>query len=411
MTFDRHLLQALDRDDTLAGIRSEFEVPQGVIYLDGNSLGVLPAAVPAALERTMIEWRDDMIGAWNSAGWISLPVRIGSRIARLIGADADEVVCTDSTSVNLFKVVAAALRMQAGRHTVLTEQGNFPSDTYILEGLCALAGEPARLCVVARDQILDRIDGSVAVLMLSHVHYRTAEMFDMAAVTRAAHEKGVLVVWDLSHSTGAVTVDLNSSRADFAVGCTYKYLNGGPGAPAYVFVAKRHHARARQPLSGWLGHRAPFAFLDDYQPAADVSRFLCGAQSVLAMASLEAALDVFERVSMHDVRAKSLRMRSILLELLKYRCARYGFVFEADADAADRGSHVSIMHPESYAICQALIERRVIGDFRAPDALRLGLTPLYLRYVDLWDAVEQLVQVMEGREWDTAEARIRHTVT
>jgi len=411
MRLDRDSLYALDRADPLAAFRTEFDIPEGLIYLDGNSLGMMPAEVPAKLRRTVQTWRTDLIGAWNGASWISLPGRIGSRIARLIGARADEVICTDSTSVNLFKVAAAALQMQSGRKGILTERGNFPTDVYILEGLSELAGVNEHLRVVAREQVLDSIDESVAVLVLTHVHYKTAAMYDMAAVTRAAHEKGVLVVWDLSHSTGAVEVDLNGCEADFAIGCGYKYLNGGPGAPAFLFAAQRHHERASQPLSGWLGHRNPFAFVDSYQPNPGISRFLCGAQSVLAMMPLVCGLEVFERVSMKEVRAKSLRMRAILLELLKHRCTQYGFEFEPDGDTANRGSHLSIMHPESYAICQALIQRRVIGDFRAPDALRLGITPLYLRYVDLWDAVEHLVQVMEASEWDTESARLRHAVT
>lgn len=411
MTIDRDSLQALDREDPLAGFRADFDIPDDLIYLDGNSLGVMPAEVPAKLRRTVQAWRNDLVGAWNNAGWISLPNRIGARIARLIGAHDDEVVCTDSTSVNLFKVAATALQMQPGRQIILTERGNFPTDVYILEGLSELAGPKARLRVVAREQILESIDESVAVLVLTHVHYKTAAMYDMAAVTRAAHEKDVLVVWDLSHSAGAVEVDLNGSDADFAVGCGYKYLNGGPGASAYLFAARRHHQRASQPLSGWLGHRNPFAFVDSYQPAPGVARFLCGAQSVLAMMPLDSGLEIFDRVSMREVRAKSLRMRAILLDLLKRRCTQYGFEFEPDIGATNRGSHVSIMHPESYAICQALIQRRVVGDFRAPDALRLGITPLYLRYVDLWDAVEHLVQVMERREWDTEAAQLRHAVT
>jgi kynureninase len=411
MIIDRDYLQSLDRTDPLAGFRAEFDIPEDVIYLDGNSLGVMPAEAPARLRRTLRAWHDDLVTAWNTADWITLPERIGARIARLIGAREDEVVCTDSTSVNLFKLAATALQMQPGRHIILTERGNFPTDVYILEGLSKLVGPKGDLRVVEREQILASLDESVAVLALTHVHYKTAEMYDMAAVTRAAHEKGVLVVWDLSHSTGAVEVDLNGCDADFAVGCGYKYLNGGPGAPAYLFVAKRHHRHARQPLSGWLGHRSPFAFADNYQPAPGIGRFLCGAQPVLAMMPLESSLEIFDRVSMREVRTKSLHMRAILLQLLKLRCARYGFEFEPDIGEANRGSHISIMHAESYAICQALIHRRVIGDFRAPDALRLGITPLYLRYVDLWDAVEHLVQVMERREWDTEAARLRHAVT
>lgn len=407
----RESLHALDREDPLASCRAEFDLPDGLVYLDGNSLGVLTHAAAQRLPKVVAEWRDHLVGAWNSAGWIDLPNRIGAKIARLIGANADEVVCTDSTSINLFKVVAAALELQPGRHTVLSEKGNFPTDLYILQGLTDLKGPAARLVTVERDAVLARLNESVAVLVLTHVHYRTAAMYDMAAVTRAAHEKGVLVVWDLCHSAGAVELDLSGSGADFAVGCGYKYLNGGPGAPAYVFAARRHQQRAGQPLSGWLGHSRPFDFMDAYEPAPGIGRFLCGAQSVLSMAPLESALGVFDRVSMGEIRAKSQSMRRILLELLKSRCTRYGFGFETEEDAASRGSHVSIMHEESYAICQALIRRRVVADFRAPDALRLGLTPLYLRYVDLWDGVEQLVQVMEHEEWAAAEARVRHAVT
>ena len=402
---------ALDEQDPLAFTRARFVLPPGVIYLDGNSLGALPVPTAEALARqTTKAWGEGLIRSWNNAGWIDAPARIGGRIARLIGAAADEVVVTDSTSVNLFKLASAAVALRPGRRVILSESGNFPTDLYMLQGLCEQLGGAVELRCVPRDRIAEALDDTVAVLVLTHVHYTSGEMFDMAALTARAHAAGALTLWDLSHSTGAVPVDLTGTGADLAVGCGYKYLNGGPGAPAFAFVARRHQAGLRQPLSGWMGHAAPFAFVDDYQPAEGIGRVLCGTPSVLAMTALDCGVSTFDGVEMADVRAKSMALSGLFLDLLE---ARLPGVFElvSPRNAADRGSHVSLAHPDGYPIMAALIAAGVIGDFRAPDRLRFGFTPLYLSYADIFDAVEILVRIMQADSWRDPRFAVRQAVT
>jgi kynureninase len=405
-------LAVLDAEDPLAAIRSRFRLPSDVIYLDGNSLGALPAAAPRRLAEVVeTQWGADLIRSWNTHGWIDAPRRLGARIAPLIGAKPHEVVVADSTTVNLFKLVAAALPLRPGRMTVLAEAGNFPTDLYVLQGVEALLGGRARVKALSRQTLLEAIDEDVALIALTHVHYKSAERWPLAEVTRRARQAGALTLWDLSHSAGALAIDLNAAEADLAVGCGYKYLNGGPGAPGFVFVAERLHEALRSPIWGWMGHAAPFDFGDAYVPAAGVASQLTGTPAILGLAALEAGLETFEGVHMAQVEAKAARMGDLLIELVEGRCGGFGLSLASPRNAADRGSHVSFAHPNGYAIMQALIARGVIGDFRAPDILRFGLTPLYLRHVDLWDAVEHLVAVLEGDEQAQERFRRRGTVT
>ena len=404
-------LVRLDAEDPLATMRLRFRLPPGVIYLDGNSLGALPADAAARVAEVVeAQWGADLIRSWNAHGWIDAPRRLGARIAPLIGAKGDEVIVADSTTVNLFKLAAAALPLRLGRTTVLAEAGNFPTDLYVLQGLEALL-PGLRLKALAREALLEAIDEDVALVALTHVHYKSAQRWPLAQVTARAHDAGALMLWDLSHSAGALQVDLNAVGADLAVGCGYKYLNGGPGAPSFVFVAERLHGALRSPIWGWMGHAAPFDFGDAYAPAEGVTSQLTGTPSVLGLAALEAGLDTFAGVDMAQVEAKAALMGDLLIELVETRCGAFGLSLASPRNAADRGSHVSFAHPEGYAIMQALIARGVIGDFRAPDILRFGLTPLYLRHVDLWDAVEHLLAVLERGEQAQERFRRRQTVT
>jgi len=402
--------RARDAADPLAASRTRFDLPEGVIYLDGNSLGVLPSATMARMESVVRrEWGRDLIGSWNTADWIGAPSRIGDRIAPLIGAGPGEVIVADSTSVNLFKLLAAALADRPGRRTILSEPGNFPTDLYMASGVAAFMG--ATLKTVSADRIVEAIDADVAVVLLTHVHYKTARKLDMAAITAAAQAAGALTLWDLSHSVGAVPVDLNGSGADLAVGCGYKYLNGGPGAPAFLYVAERHQARLRSPLSGWMGHGAPFDFDDAYHPAPGIGRFLCGTPPILGMAALEEGVALFDDVEFAAVVEKSVALSTLLIEQVETRCAGFGLELVTPRDPAARGSHVSFRHPEAFALCQALIEQGVVGDFRAPDILRFGLTPLYLGYADMWEAVERLYDILANRHWQDPRFRVAKRVT
>ena len=416
---------ALDAADPLAPLRQQFDLPAGKIYLDGNSLGVLPRSTAARVQQVVTqEWGQDLIGSWNSAGWITLPQRIGDKIARLVGAGAGELVVADSTSVNLFKVLSAALsivRQDAPqRRVILSERSNFPTDLYIAEALARERG--FELVLADADEIPQRLDDRVAVLMLTHVNYRTGRMHDMAALTRAAHAAGALALWDLAHSAGAVPVDLHAANADFAIGCGYKYLNGGPGAPAFVWVHPRHTERFWQPLAGWMGHAAPFEFTPGYRPAAGISRYLCGTPPVLSLAALECGVDTLLSAEPHGgmaaLRAKSLALTRLFAAEVEARCAGQGLSLASPADDARRGSQVCLARTEgAYAIVQALIARGVIGDFRAgdgatlPDILRFGFTPLYTRHVDAWDAVQHLHEVLVNEEWRRPEFNRRHAVT
>jgi kynureninase len=414
----RQACEALDAADPLAPLREQFELPPGIIYLDGNSLGVLPRATPDRIAQVVrCEWGRDLITSWNRAGWISLPQRVGDKIARLVGAAPGELVVADSTSVNLFKVLWAALALQraadagGARRRIVSERSNFPTDLYIAESLAAQHG--CELVLVEHDGLLAEIDARCAVLMLTQVNYRTGRLHDMAALTRAAHAVGALAIWDLAHSAGALPVDLKGGDADFAVGCGYKYLNGGPGAPAFVWAHPRHAGRAAQPLSGWMGHAAPFEFTPGYRPAAGMARYLCGTPPVVQMAALECGVDTVLAAEplggMPALRAKSLAMTRLFAELVESRCAGHGLVLASPREDAERGSQVCLAHADpalAFGVVQALIARGVVGDYRAPDILRFGFTPLYLRHVDVWDAAEHLRQVLASGQW--REPRFQH---
>ncbi len=408
--FDRREAEALDAADPLAPLRRRFSLPEDVIYLDGNSLGPPPRGVPARLAALADDWARHLIGGWWH-GWMDLPARIGARIAPLVGAEPDEVLAADSTSVNLFKLAAAALVARPGRARVLAEEGDFPTDLYILDGLAGTVGREVTVVRLARERLIKAIDDRVALVLLSHVHYRSAARWDMAAVNARAHAAGALTLWDLSHSAGALAVDLAGSGADLAVGCGYKFLNGGPGAPAYLYVARRLQDRLEPPLAGWIGHAAPFAFEDRYRPAPGIRRQLCGTPTVLSLAALDAALEVYADVDMKAVRDKAVRLGDLFLDFIEQRCAGQGLEVACPRDGRSRGSQVALRHDEGYAIMQALIARGVIGDFRAPDVLRFGITPLYQRYTDMWDAVDILKTILERRDWDRPEFHRRATVT
>jgi kynureninase len=405
-------LEALDRADPLAQFRDEFALPDGVVYLDGNSLGALPRATPgrvaAVIER---EWGGGLIRSWNDAGWIGLPERVGDKIGQLLGAPPGTVIAADSTSVNLFKLLAVAVGLRPQRRVILSEAGNFPTDLYIAEGLIALLGRDHVLQSVPADGIVAALGPDVAVVMLTHVNYRTGAMHDMAALTAAAHEAGALVLWDLAHSAGGVPVDLAAAEADLAVGCGYKFLNGGPGAPAFLYVAERLQAEARFPLTGWLGHADPFAFHPNYAPARGIARAVVGTPSILAMAALEVGVDIALRAPMAQVRAKSLHQAGVMMDLVAQLCPGAALELVTPTDPASRGSQVSFRHPQAYAVMQALIERGVIGDFRTPDILRFGITPLTLRYADLWDAVAVLRDVLDTEAWRDQRFQTRNRVT
>ena len=401
----------LDASDPLRTFRDLFQLRDGLIYLDGNSLGAAPRAAAARVAEVVSQqWGEGLITSWLGADWSTAPQRIGDKIAALLGAGPDEIVATDSTSVNLFKALTAALSLRPERAVILSEATNFPTDVYMMQGIEAFSGGRVRAVTVAPEQVLDRLGDDVAVLLLTQVHYKTGLVRDMAEVTRQAHAKGVLVVWDLSHSAGAIPVDLNEAKADFAVGCGYKFLNGGPGAPAFIFAAERHHA-AMPVLSGWFGHASPFAFEEDYRPADGITRFLCGTPQVLGLAALECGIDLIARADMAQLRAKSLALGDLFIERMEARCGEFGFELISPREPALRGSQVSYAHPHGYEIVQALKAADVIGDFRAPDILRFGLTPLYLRYADMAEAAERLREICLTRAWDKPEYRTRAAVT
>jgi kynureninase len=422
--------QQRDAADPLHSLRDLFFIPVGVIYLDGNSLGIMPKAAAArAAEVVTQEWGLGLIRSWNTAAWFNLPQRLGNRIAPLIGAGQDEVVVTDTTSINLYKVLSAALSIAAQdapqRRVIVSERSNFPTDLYIAEGLCRDKGYTLQL--VEPNEIAAALTPDVAILMLTHVNYRTGAMHDMTAVTAAAHAGGALTVWDLAHSAGAVPVNLTDAGADFSIGCSYKYLNGGPGAPAFVWVNPQHADRFWQPLSGWWGHAAPFEFTPDYQPAPGITRYLCGTQPIVSLSLLECGLDGFKTAEamggMAALRAKSLALTDLFIALVEERCPGFGLGLATPREHAQRGSQVCLTREHAvggsgaFAIVQALIARGVIGDYRAGDGglhkdiLRFGLTPLYIGYEDVWNAVEHLRQVLETEEWKQPQLNQRHAVT
>jgi len=398
LPFTRSDCLALDRADPLAHARARFVLPDGVNYLDGNSLGCLPKGVAERVARTVAqEWGEGLIRSWNAAGWYESPGRIGAKLAPLLGAAPHQVTVTDTISVNLFKLIVAAARLRPERKVILAERGNFPSDNHIVESVARMMGLTPRF--VPASEVAAAIDADTAVVELSHVSYRTAEIQDMAAITCAAHGKGALIVWDLAHSTGAVELQLDRDGADFAVGCGYKFLNGGPGAPAHVYVAERHLSAIDQPLTGWFAHATPFAFADDFKRAEGIRVTLCSTPQMLSMAAFEAALEAFEDIAMRDVQAKGRALGDLMIKLADERLAPLGIGIASTRDGARRGNHVSLTHAEGYRIMQAMIARGIIGDFRAPDVMRFGFGPLYVRYVDVFDAVATLEDILKSGAW------------
>jgi kynureninase len=401
---------ALDARDPIRHLRDRFFLPEGVLYLDGNSLGALPKTVAPRLAVAIEqEWGRGLIRSWNDADWYRAPQRAGAKIARLIGAAADEVIVTDSTSVDLFKVLSAALRMRPGCSKILGIEGDFPTDAYIADGVASFAG--ARFVRVEARDLVDAIDHDTAIVSLTHINYKSGFVHDMQAITAAAHAKGALIVWDLSHSAGIMPLALNAAEADFAVGCGYKYLNGGPGAPAYVFVTKRNQHEFEHPLTGWLGHKDPFAFAPKYIPAKGMDKLLTGTPPILSLLALDAALDAFDGVDMNAVRAKTQSLSQLFIHLAEARLMRHGFKLASPRDASQRGGQVSLTHRDGYAIMQALIARSVIGDYRAPDTVRFGFAPLYTRHIDVFDAAAVIDEVMTTRAWDTPEFAAKKPVT
>ena len=407
MTLDE--AKALDATDPLAVARERFSLPEGLIYLDGNSLGALPKAAPAALARTAEQqWGADLIASWNRHGWIDWPTRIAAKLAPILGAKPNELLIADSTSVCLFKLLAAAVQARPDRKTILTQKANFPTDLYVAQGLADMLGLTVR--AVDPDEVPRAIDADTAVVTLTHVDYRSAAFYDMRAVNEAAHAAGALVVWDLSHSAGAVELDLNGTGCDLAVGCGYKYLNGGPGAPAFIYIAERLQDDLRNPVEGWMGHAEPFAFIDDYRPAGGVLKFLTGTPSILAMAALDAGIDTFDGIAMRDVAAKSRKLSHLFVAEVETRCDDE-VPLASPRNPAQRGSHVVFAHSQGYAVMQALIARGVIGDFRAPDLMRFGFCPLYNRFEEMVRAAEILADILASREWDQPRFHERSKVT
>lgn len=406
-------IRTLDAQDSLSAFRDRFAIPQNMIYLDGNSLGPAPKSALAALDHAAnLEWSHDLIRSWNSAGWFELPLQLGDKIGQLTGAAQGQIVVCDSTSINIFKALSAAASLRPDRKTIVAEGNSFPTDIYIAEGF--IASQPhlqLKLEGIDGDTIEELLGPDVGVVLLNHVNYRSGRLHDMQALTRRIQETGALVVWDLCHSAGALDVQLDACNVDFAVGCTYKYINGGPGAPAFIYVAKRHQAAARQPLSGWWGHARPFAFEPHYEAAPAIARFLCGTQPILSMQSLRGALDSWENVNIADLRAKSLALTDLFIRLVEERCAGFGLQLITPRHHHERGSQIGFTHPHAYEVMQALIADQVIGDFRAPDVLRFGFTPLYISFEDVWNAVEILRDVLGTERWKEPRFSTKNAVT
>jgi kynureninase len=417
--------EQLDAHDPLHAIKAQFVLPENMIYLDGNSLGpVTHAAKQRAHEVVEQQWQPDLIKSWNQHNWIGLPQQIGAKIAPLIGAHPDEVIACDSISVNLYKLLHAALAIQESRYAaqsehlklarrsrIVTQQGNFPTDGYIAQGLVAHHAQDLTLDYVAEDAIVESLGLDVAVLMLTHVNYKTGYMLDMAYITEQAHALGIVVIWDLAHTTGVIPIDCTLWNVDFAVGCGYKYLNGGPGAPAFVYAAARHHAQLKQPLSGWMGHAQPFAFTQEYIAGKGMLAFLCGTPAVISMSILDAALDVFSAVTMEDVRYKSAQLTRFCLLCIEAQGLLSDLPCISPEDSSVRGSQLAFTHPQAYAICQAMIAKGVVADFRAPDVLRLGFAPLYVSYQDIVRSVEVLSEIINAQTYLDDAFQVKHAVT
>lgn len=406
-------IDALDADDSLANKRHEFDIKEGLIYLDGNSLGALPKSVKKRVKEVVDkQWGQDLITSWNQHHWIDLPQKVGEKIAALIGAKTGQVICCDSISINLFKVLCSAMQLNTNRNIVLSTDDNFPTDLYMVQGLSGLiSSQHCQLKTVSEDDLEDSLDERIAVLMLTQVNFRSGALLDMRRLTELAHSKGIIVIWDLAHSAGALPVYLDACQVDFAVGCGYKYLNGGPGSPAFLYVAERHQQTCKQPLSGWMGHKQPFAFSPEYQAAENINQYLCGTPSILAMSALDAALDVWHDVDIRQVREKSLNLAQVFIRLVEQNACLSELTLSSTRYGENRGSQLAYSHNSAYAICQALIERNVIADFRAPNILRFGFTPLYTSYKDIWQAIEHLVNIVENKLYLAPEYNQQAKVT
>ena len=404
--------ETLDENDNLKDFRSKFSLPEGLIYFDGNSLGAMPKdAALRANEVVVKEWGHDLIQSWNKAGWFHLTEKIGNKIAKLIGANEGEVICTDATGLNLFKILAVALKMRPERKLILMEGSNFPTDNYTAQGLSQIMGQGHEVKFAEKDDVLEAITEDVAVVSLTQVHYKKGHLLDMKAITKKAHQVGALIIWDLCHSAGALPIDLNGCDVDFAVGCTYKYLNGGPGSPAFLFVASRHQGKETQPLTGWWGHKTPFSFEQDYEPTKTIWQFLTGTQPILSLATAEVGIDIMVSADMEEIRKKSIKMSDLFIQLIDENLKEYDFSIASPLNSAERGSQISLYSKNGYPIIKALIAAGVVGDFRAPDIMRFGFTPLYLKYTDLWDAVQRLKTIMENDAWKKAEFNEISSVT
>ena len=405
-------LEALDRNDPLAHFHERFALPPDLLYLVGNSLGAMPKATAERMRRVVDqEWSQDLVRSWNQHNWVDLPQRIGDKIGRLIGAAPGETVACDSTSVNLFKALAMAVKLRPGRSLIVSDADNFPTDLYMAQGLSDWLADGLELRTVRLAELDSALSEEVAVVSLSHVNYRTGELFDMAAITRKVHGCGALMLWDLAHSAGALPIELSACGADFAVGCGYKYFNGGPGAPAWIYVAERLQSAIRSPLTGWFGHERPFAFESTYAPATGIGRMLVGTPPILSMSALETSIDLMLEAPMEQIRDKSLRLSSLFIELVERQCSGHGLELLTPREPERRGSQVCLRHPQAWPIMQALIARGVVGDVRAPDILRFGFTPLYLRHTDVWDAASALAEVLRSGEWQRPEFQLKAKVT
>ena len=402
MAISREDCISLDRQDPLREYRDRFQIPEDLIYLDGNSLGALPKHTPQNLSRVIErEWGEDLIRSWNTAGWFELPGLIGDRIGNLVGAAPGQIVVCDNTSVNIFKTLHAALALNPGRNRIVADRGDFPTDLYMVEGAARSAGRDVEVVLIdAEHDVMTAFDDSCAVVLLSEVNYRTGFRLDMAGITAAAHRLGIIVIWDLCHSAGAMPIALDHCEADFAVGCTYKFLNGGPGAPAFVYAAERHHGRLTQPLQGWWSHQSPFAFETGFQPASGIKTMLTGTQPIISLQGVAGGLDTFDGVDLEQLRDKSVQICSVFSELVLEKCGPHGVSLCGPEDPDKRGSHVAFHFEHGFAVVQAMIAQGVIGDFRAPDLMRFGFAPLYLSFEQAFDAATIMQRCIEAEVWE-----------
>ena len=404
----------LDTLDLIKKVREEFALPKDVIYFDGNSLGPLPKNTIKSLELVIQrEWGDGLIRSWNEENWINLPRNLGNQLAPLIGAKEGEVIVVDSTSINLFKVLSSALMLNKNRKVIVSEAANFPSDLYILEGVNNMFGESYERCLIDEgdDEIEKYIDSSTAVVVLSHINYKTGRITDLKKITTFAHEKGALVVWDISHSVGVLPMNLHDLGVDFAVGCTYKHLNGGPGAPGFLFVHISLIEKVSQPLTGWLGHIKPFDFEVEYQPANDINKFICGTPPIIAYKAIESGLEIFKDLSIIEIREKSIKLSEMFIQLMQQECTEFGFTLFSPKNSEQRGSQISFLHENAYSIIQALISHGIIGDYREPNVMRFGISPLYMRFEDVWNAITCLREIMQTGEWQSEKFKNKNYVT